>query len=190
MRAQHIKRFCKQDFMVIREVTQIGNPGFRQASKRVSRMDLKNVQRIIKNLVDSMRHYELVGMAAPQIGERIRIFVTEIRKTAFRNSQQDACRIYINPKILKSSRRHVSIYEGCGSVAYANLFGLVRRPETVEIEAMDEHGNKFRFKAAGMLARVIQHECDHLDGICFIERVKDMKTIMSSGEYKKFALKK
>ena len=77
------------------------------------------------------------------------------------------------------------IYEGCGSVAYAKLFAPVRRPEKIIIEATDENGNKFRLKADGMLARVIQHEYDHLNGIEFTEKITDMRKIMSSEEYRK-----
>jgi peptide deformylase len=77
------------------------------------------------------------------------------------------------------------IYEGCGSVAYAKLFAPVRRPEKITIEALDENGNIFRLSADGMLARVIQHEFDHLNGIEFTEKITDMRKIMSSEEYRK-----
>jgi peptide deformylase len=123
-------------------------------------------------------------MAASQIGEKHRIFVTEVRKTSHRNPKDiDKLRVYINPKIIWSSKKEIVIYEGCGSVAYAKLFAPVKRPEKIIIEAFDENGDKFQFKTDGLLSRVIQHEYDHLDGIEFTEKITDIKKIMSSEEY-------
>ncbi len=178
--------------MIIKNITQIGNPTLNQKSKLVKKIDSKEVQRIIKDLIDSMRYHNLVGMAASQISEKLRIFVTEVRKTPYRNPKDiDKLRIYINPKITWTSKKKVIIYEGCGSVAYAKLFAPVRRPEKITIEAFDEKGNKFRLKTGRLLSRVIQHEYDHLDGTEFTEKITDIKKIMSSEEYiKRIALKK
>ncbi len=177
--------------MIIKEITQIGNPLLHQKSKFVVKIDSKDTQRVVKNLIDSMRHHDLIGIAASQIGEKLSIFVTEVRKTKYRNLKKDKLRVYINPKITWLSKKEVILNEGCGSVAYAHLFAPVKRPEKIEVEAFDKNGNKFRFKADGMLSRVIQHELDHLNGIEFIEKVEDSKLYMSSGEYKKkMALRK
>ena len=172
--------------MIIKEIIQIGNPLLSKKSKFVVKIDAKETRRVIKNLVDSMRYHDLVGMAASQIGEKLRIFVTEVRKTSYRNFSKDILRVYINPKIVWFSKKQVIIYEGCGSVAYAKLFAPVKRPEKIMVEAFDEKGNKFRLKAEGFLSRVIQHEYDHLDGIEFTEKITDMRKIMSSGEYKNY----
>lgn len=171
--------------MIIKEIVQIGNPILSQKSKFVVKIDSKETQRVIKNLVDSTRYHGLIGMAASQIGEKLRVFVTEVRKTEYRNLEKDKFRVYINPKIVWSSKKEVVIYEGCGSVAYAKLFAPVKRPEKIIIEAFDESGNKFKLEADGMLSRVIQHEYDHLDGIEFTEKILDIRKIMSSEEYKK-----
>ncbi len=176
--------------MIIKEVTQAGNPILKNKAKFVSDIGDKETQRVVKNLIDSMHYHGLIGMAASQIGEKLRIFVTEVRKTKYRDVGSDKLRAYINPKITWSSKKQVVIYEGCGSVAYSNLFGPVRRPEKIEIEAFDEKGNKFNLKAEGLLGRVIQHEYDHLDGIEFTEKITDMRKIMSSGEYKKMVAPK
>ncbi|MBM4401896.1 MAG: peptide deformylase [Candidatus Cloacimonetes bacterium] len=176
--------------MVINEIIQIGNPILSRPSKFVAKIDAKETQRVIKNLVDSVRHHDLIGMAASQIGEKLRIFVTEVRKTKYRNLPNDKLRVYINPEIVWSSKKQVVIYEGCGSVAYTKLFAPVRRPEKITIEACDENGNKFRLNASGMLSRVIQHEHDHLNGIEFTEKITDMRKIMSSEEYLKMVASK
>lgn len=171
--------------MIIKDIVQIGNPILSQKSNPVTDFDSEETKRVIENLTDSVRFHDLIGMAASQIGEKLRIFVTEVRSTSYRNLEKDKLRVYINPKITWFSKKQVVIYEGCGSVAYAKLFGPVERPESIIIEALDENGKKFELEADGMLARVIQHEYDHLDGIEFTEKITDMKKIMSSEEYRK-----
>lgn len=176
--------------MIIKKIIQIGNPILSQKSKFVANIDIEKTQRVVKNLVDSMRYHDLIGIASSQIGEKLRIFVTEVRKTKYRNLPTDKLRVYINPKIVWSSKKQVVVYEGCGSVAYAKLFAPVKRPERIIIKAHDENGNKFSFKSGDMLARVIQHEYDHLNGVEFTEKITDMRKIMSSEEYKKMMASK
>ncbi len=172
--------------MIVKEIVQIGDPLLKRKSISVSNINSKETQSAIRNLVDTMRHHNLVGMAASQIGEKLRIFVTELRKTKTRNPENsDKLRVYINPKIIWKSKKQVVIYEGCGSVAYGKFFGPVKRPEKIVIEALDQNGNKFTFKADGLLSRVIQHEYDHLEGIEFTEKIIDMRKVMSSEEYRK-----
>ncbi len=172
--------------MVIKEIIQIGNPILRKRTSTVSKINSKNIQNIVKNLIDTMHSRSLVGIAAPQIGESIKIFITEITETEYRKVDKiDKTRVYINPKITWFSKKEVVIFEGCGSVAYGKIFGPVKRPEKIVIEACDISGNKFILKADGLLSRVIQHEHDHLQGIDFMEKVTDMRKIMSVDEYRK-----
>ena len=81
-------------------------------------------------------------------------------------------------------------YEGCGSVASGGLFGLVKRPETISIQASNENGEKFELETSGLLARIIQHEVDHLNGVCFIDKITDTKKLLGREEYIKFGKKK
>lgn len=171
--------------MVIEDIVQIGNPLLSRKAKRVASTDSRETRETIANLIDSLRQNDLIGMAAPQIGASSRIFVTEIRRTRYRKLEPEPLRVYINPVIVWRSKREVEMYEGCGSVAYAKFFAPVRRPEKVTVEATDEHGKRFTVKADGMLARVIQHEYDHLDGVTFIERISDIRKAMSFEEYRK-----
>lgn len=170
--------------MIIPEVIQIGDPLLQRPAQSAKKLNTKETRRVIHNLIDSMRHHQLVGMAANQIGERLRIFVTEIRKTPYRNPNDvDGLRVFINPKIVWKSKKQTVLYEGCGSVAYAKLFAPVKRSEKVIVKALDEQGVPFELKADGLLAKVIQHECDHLDNMEFLEYVTDNKTMISAGEY-------
>src|SRR5688572_2661589 len=112
--------------MIIKEATQIGNKVIRSKAREITKQKSKSVQKIIADLIDSMRHHELVGMAAPQIGKDIRVFVTEIRETKLRKGQTkknvDPLRVFINPRIISFSKVKKSDWEGCGSVASAGLF--------------------------------------------------------------------
>jgi len=169
--------------MIIKETTQVGNPIIRKKAKRVNDSQSKEVKIVIKNLVDSMRHDELVGMAAPQIGEGLKIFVTEIRNTKLRKvSELDVMRVFINPHIVVFSNKTILGWEGCGSVAASNLFGKVSRSVSIIVEAQNRDGDIFQLKAKGLLARVIQHEMDHLQGVVFTDTAQT-KTYMSKREY-------
>ena len=86
--------------MMIKEITQIGNPLLHQKSKFVAKINSKETKRIIKNLIDSTSYHGLIDIVASQIGEKLSIFVTEVRKTKYRNLKKDKLRIYVNPKII------------------------------------------------------------------------------------------
>lgn len=171
--------------MIIKNIIQIGNPILSRKSKKVVTISDKETQMVIKNLTDSVRYHNLIGMAASQIGEKLAIFVTEIRPTKYRSLKKDKLRVYVNPQIIWSSTQQNVAYEGCGSVANANFFAPVKRPSKIVIEAMNEKGIKFKLAAGGMLGRVIQHEYDHLLGIEFTEKITDIKKAMSGEEYQK-----
>lgn len=170
--------------MIIKNTVQTGNPLLRERAKLVTDISSKKVQETIKNLVDTVRYDGFVGEAAPQIGESLRIFVSEVRNTEYRkNEKSDALKIYINPEIISHSEKKVVGYEGCGSVAYAQLFGPVERFERTLIKATDQNGKEFTLKAEGFLARIIQHEYDHLEGILFTDKLTDWTKVMSKEEY-------
>lgn len=170
--------------MAVKEIIQLGDLKLKAENKRIDNFEDKKVKELTKDLVDTMRGEVLVGISAPQIGENYQMFITEIKKTEFRTGDQiDQLRVYINPEIISLSTDESIIYEGCGSVEMGNVFAPVSRPKRVKIVAMDENGKNFQIDCDGLLARVIQHEYDHLQGIEFIERVKDKKDIISREKY-------
>ena len=127
--------------MATRDTLQIGDLRLKAPNKTVEKFTDSSVKQVIQDLIDTMRANELIGMAAPQIGENWKIFVTEPRETKFRMADQvDILRVYINPIILNSSKEESIIYEGCGSVLNGQLFGLVKRPKEITIEAFDQKG--------------------------------------------------
>ncbi|MFA7244187.1 MAG: peptide deformylase [Patescibacteria group bacterium] len=171
--------------MAVRETIQVGDPRLKAENKAVTDFGDPKTKQVIDDLIDSLRSKELlVGLSAPQIGENFKIFVTEPRETKFRTADQsDELRIYINPKIIKSSLEESIAYEGCGSFANAQIFGPVKRPKEITIEATGQNGKKFQLSCDGILARVIQHEYDHLNGIEFIEKITDYKKLTSAEFY-------
>ena len=170
--------------MIINKVIQVGNSIIRNKSKAVKKIASKYNNKVITNLVDSMGHFGLVGMAAPQIGINLRIFVSKITKTKFRKpTETDPLRVFVNPKIIFKSKKLVLGYEGCGSVAESGLFARIPRHNNIIVEAYDQSGCKFKLQTAGLLARIIQHEIDHLDGKIFLDRLENPSTLMSKNEY-------
>lgn len=171
--------------MAIKKTSEIGSKIIRSRAKHVKGLTSAKLKKIIKDLTDTMRHEGLVGIAAPQIGVGSRIFITEVRKTKYRKniSELDSLRVFINPKIKKFSKKMIDGYEGCGSVANGGLFGIVKRSKTVFVKAVNENGEKFEMETSGLLARIIQHEIDHLNGVCFIDKITDTKKLLGRQEY-------
>jgi peptide deformylase len=138
------------------------NPILRKKAEEVASdlLVLPQIKELTANMIETMIEAKGVGLAAPQIGRSLRIITV---------NTDDEPTVLINPRIIKSSWGKVIDEEGCLSVP--GKFGLVKRPKTVRVQALDENGKELNFKAKGLLARVIQHEIDHLDGKLFIDKV-------------------
>jgi peptide deformylase len=172
--------------MAVRRTIQIGDPRLKAENQVVVNFSDIKVKKVIKDLKDTMKKNDLIGMAAPQIGENYKLFITQPRKTKARKLPfTDKVRVYINPKITKYSGEKNIIYEGCGSVLKGNLFGPVQRPREIIIRASDERGRKFQLHCDGILARVIQHEYDHMFGVEFTEKIYNYKKLMAREFYVK-----
>lgn len=172
--------------MAIKKVIQAGDPRLKSKNKLVSKINSPEIQKLVKDLNLSMKKAGLIGIAANQIGENYNVFVTFPRFTKSRRlGKGDKLRVYVNPKFTFKSKKESTIYEGCGSVADGAIFGPVSRPKEIEVEAIDEKGQKFSLRANGILARVIQHEMDHLDGVEFIQKVSDYSKIVVYQQYRK-----
>jgi peptide deformylase len=172
--------------MAIRTVIQIGHPSLKAKNKIIKSFNSSKVKQLIKDLTDTMYNSGLIGIAATQIAENYLIFITHARNTKSRNlGKEDTLRIFINPKLTYISKEKLTLYEGCGSVAETQIFGPVERSKEITVEAFDENGDKFWITCDGILARVILHEYDHLQGIAFIQSVKDYKQMLSQEYYVK-----
>jgi len=157
-----------------------GNAILTKVARNISPNDIlhKKVQQVITDLHDTLaKTNKGVGLAAPQIGESIRVFV--ISPTVFQNETESVSEIlfptFVNPTIIRRSKDAKKMQEGCLSIP--GIVGDVRRSSRVVVEAYDMKGELFRFSAKGFLAQIIQHENDHLDGILFDTKATDLREI-------------
>ena len=172
--------------MTVRNIIEIGHRVLKLKNKLIMDFDTPQLKKLIKDLKDTMAKVDLIGIAAPQIGENYQVFLTHPRKTNARKLEKDdVLRVYINPKITFKSKETNLIYEGCGCVPRSSIFGPVIRPREIEVEAYDANGQKFRLRCDGILARVIQHEYDHLQGIEFLEKISENRKIISWDFYRR-----
>ena len=151
--------------MSIKKVVKYGEPSLRQPSKEVHKVSQK-IKTLVEDLLDTMYAQNGVGLAAPQIGENYRVFVIDVST----GDEPLNPMVFINPKIIKKSGAVIS-HEGC--LSFPEAFTDVKRYSNVMVKAMDSKGRSFVLQAkdGSLLARAIQHEFDHLDGILFIDHV-------------------
>lgn len=149
--------------MAVRKIVEYGTPSLREVSKEVHKVS-KKIQDLVQDLLDTMYAKNGVGLAAPQIGVNYRVFVVDVSK----NDEPLNPMVFINPKIIKKSGAMVA-QEGC--LSFPEAYTDVRRYQNVLVKALDRNGKPFVMEANDgcLLARAIQHENDHLDGILFID---------------------
>lgn len=144
--------------MAIREIRTEGDEVLRKRSREVDEIT-ERIKVLIDDMEETMYHADGIGLAAPQVGVLKRVIVID---------PGDGFRVLINPVIIDEKGKQSEI-EGCLSLP--DFFGEVERPEWVKVEAMDVNGDKMEIEGDGLLARVICHEIDHLDGILFKDKV-------------------
>ncbi len=173
----------------ILQVAQLGNPVIRQKAKLVKDIGVPEIQDLIDNLIATCKDSNGVGLAAPQVYESLRIFIVwshpNPRYPKAPNMKPIAM---INPRIIKKSKTTKKDWEGCLSIP--GIRALVARPTSVEIEYTDRTGKKKKQKLSNdFVARIFQHEFDHLNGIVFLDRA-DVKDIITEKEFQILMRKK
>jgi peptide deformylase len=128
-----------------------------------SKYDKKEIRELIKSMRKEMSGALGIGLSANQLGLDMRFFIAKIENKNY---------VIFNPIIIKLSKETISMEEGCLSIP--DIYGSVERPEKIVLEGFDYKGKKIKIKAWGLLARVFQHETDHLNGILFIDRTKQL----------------
>jgi peptide deformylase len=160
--------------MPIRQVIIIGDERLRQKAKKVNQFT-PVLEQLVQDMLETMQHYDGVGLAAPQIGVMQRLFVAAIPITEDDDSephpQSGETYVLINPEVVRTASNIIEGEEGCLSIP--NWRGLVERPEWVEVKAQDLSGRSFNVKVDDLLARIFQHEIDHLDGRLYLDHIKD-----------------
>jgi len=174
--------------MAILKVARIGNPVIRARAKNVDPtvIPTPEFQRFLDDLVDTMHEYDGVGVAAPQVHVSLRVAVLEVPGGDGRGGRKGVpLTVLINPKVTPLSKKALLDIEGCLSVP--DLRGVVPRFEKIRLEALGRDGKAYSLVATGFHARVIQHECDHLDGNVYLDRMLDMKTLGFLEEMSRFS---
>jgi peptide deformylase len=148
----------------------------------------KKIQDIIKKMrMVLKKEDDGVAIAAPQIGESLRIFIESSKVADILNKNEDTKNlssdiVYINPEIVRLSKKKKKVEEGCLSVRW--LYGWVERSDKATIRAYDENGKKFQKGASGLQAQIFQHEIDHLNGILFIDKAENLEDLPPSKKMK------
>ncbi len=147
----------KADAIVLRQKT---------APFDFSKFTQKEIRELIKIMRITMKAADGVGLSANQIGLNLSLFIAQIDRKVH---------VVFNPKIVKTFSKEDDIEEGCLSIL--DTFGMVRRPVKISVDAQDSHGRSVRHRVGGLLARVFQHEIDHLNGVLFIDKATDLREV-------------
>lgn len=174
---------CK---ILMEKIIQINNLILRKTAVEVPIDDIRSqrIQTVIKRMEKTLDlRVDGVGLAAPQIGESLRIFVvsrkrSEAESKSKRCSQNERIKdvlVFINPEIITSSKERAKVIEGCLSVEW--YFGKTVRHKKMTVRAYDEKGKQFTYGGSGLMAQIFQHEIDHLNGVLFIDHASEIKKL-------------
>jgi len=156
--------------MTLRKIVTLPDPVLKRKAHTVNKFD-KDLHALVDDMVETMRDAPGVGLAAPQIGLSERIIVIEYFERPEDEEVEEAPKkvwAVINPEIVKASEEMLMGVEGCLSIP--GLVGEVERHMEVQVKGLNRHGKPMKLKAKGWLARIFQHEIDHLNGVLFTER--------------------
>jgi len=155
--------------MMNREIIKYPNPILRKKCEEVEKIT-PEIKKLIDDMIETMKKNDGVGLAAPQVGELKRIIAVHLVKERTSEEKVEVePRVFINPKIVKKSKEDELEEEGC--LSFPGLWLKIKRAKEVEVEALNEKGEKIHLKAQALPARILQHEIDHLDGILFVDRI-------------------
>jgi peptide deformylase len=173
--------------MALRKIATIGHPILRRKAREVTRDELAGsaVQGLIDDLVETMRDANGAGLAATQIHEPVRLCAIEVADNPrYPYKPNWPLTLLVNPVVEPTTEETFSNFEGCLSVP--NLRGQVPRFATARVRAWDRHGADLSFEVRGLIAGTFQHEVDHLDGVLFVDRVVDTRTLCTWSDFERF----
>ena len=156
---------------MILDITKLGEEVLRKKAEPVAEVN-DEIRKRADDMLETMIDADGVGLAAPQVGLSLRMFVAM--------ADDDVKRVFINPQIIKTSEEVSDYEEGCLSIP--QVYESMTRPVRVTVQALNEKGRPFTLEADGLLARIIQHEYDHLEGVLFIDRSVDGKIYSTEEE--------
>ena len=167
--------------MPVRPIVRLGHPALRSPAQPLPPVRIMDpeVQTLIDEMVETMLDAHGVGIAAPQLGEEVQIFVYQAA-----GPPEIPLHVVINPLITPQVREVVYDWEGCLSIP--DLRGLVPRHPTVRVQGLDRQGRPLDYAASGFEARIVQHEYDHLNGVVFLDRMRDLRSLAYFDEWESY----
>jgi peptide deformylase len=175
--------------MAILKVARLGHPVLRKIAAPLSITEIQSapIQRFIDDMIETMKDYNGVGLAADQVHESKQIAVLEVADNPrYPEKQPVPLTVLINPQITPLSEETEEDWEGCLSIP--DLRGRVPRFKSIRVQALDRNGREASFTAHDFHARVIQHEWDHLNGKVYLDRMRDLSTLAFLAEFARFWL--
>jgi peptide deformylase len=175
--------------MAILKVARMGHPVLRARARAIEPAEIgtPRIQQLIDDLFETMREYQGVGLAAPQVHYSLRLFVAGFPPDD-EDSENRVTRVplmaLINPEILPVGSEIVEDWEGCLSIP--DIRGRVPRADQISVRAYDRNGKRMEMRASGFTARVIQHETDHLNGVLFFDRMKSFESLTFLDEFGRY----
>ncbi|BCS55719.1 peptide deformylase [Geobacter sp. SVR] len=167
---------------VIRHIAQLGNPVLRQLALPVDNLRDASLQTLIEDMLATVAEADGVGIAAPQVYEPLRLFIVASRPNPrYPDAPSMQPTVMLNPELLWQSPETVMGWEGCLSVP--GIRGLVPRSERIRVGYQEHGGGRREEELSGFLARVFQHEFDHISGLVFLDRVASNRDLVSEREY-------
>lgn len=159
--------------MAIRQVLRMGEPVLMQQATPITQFDSPELHNLIQDMQDTMAHMNGAGIAAPQIGESVRVVIFGVGSNPrYPDAEQVPYTVLINPTLTFIGEEIEDGWEGCLSVP--GLRGVVPRHQRLHYTGYDQYGHVIDRMVSGFHARVVQHECDHLDGVLYPMRIKDL----------------
>ena len=173
--------------MAVREILHVGNPLLRERSREITQAELSSpeMQQLIDDLIDTMHAASGAGIAAPQVGALVRIATIEVNHNPrYPYKPPIPLTVVVNPVIEMLDDELVEINEGCLSVP--NMRGNVNRHVNIRVRYWDRDGHRHDTVKRGLTAGTFQHEVDHLDGLLFLDRVDDTRTLTTWEQFERF----
>lgn len=168
----------------------MGHPILRKKARALSKEEISSpeIRRLVQDMIETMHEYGGVGLAAPQVHQSVQLAIIEFdeENARYPDLGHQGLTVVINPKIKVLDSKPQGFWEGCLSVP--ELRGYVERPRKVQVDFTDLEGRSLSLTAEDFLATVVQHELDHLDGVLYVDRMKDPTKFAFLDEYRRYCL--
>ena len=161
----------------------MGHPSLRQRGRPLEKADFRNplVQKLIDDMIETMREYNGMGLAAPQVHTSLRLFVALLEEDP---DAKTSATVIVNPELVPNASTLEEGWEGCLSIP--DIRGMVSRFTDMTVKALDRDGRDIELRLKNFPARVAQHEADHLDGVLFLDRMTSMESLTYLEEFSRF----